>query len=107
MATTIAPAYAVHAFAGLTTICGRPVTRSQAGRTITASTGRIAGSPTISAPMKIASQPLRVTATRGVRGHRTGLSPGSDQPPGMNSRRFSALVPPEVWITRTGPTPRA
>mgnify|MGYP003694643237 CR=1 FL=1 len=37
---------------------------SQAGRTTTARTGRIVGSPIISSPMNSASQPLRVTATR-------------------------------------------
>src|SRR6186713_2876594 len=47
----------------LTTISGRPVTTSHAGRTTTASSGRIVGSPIISSPMNSASQPLRVTAT--------------------------------------------
>src|SRR5262245_15204055 len=51
-------------FGARTTISGRPVTTSHAGSTMTTSSGRIVASPIISAAMKIASQPLRVTATR-------------------------------------------
>ena len=46
------------------TISGRPVTTSHAGSTTIARIGVIVGSLTSRAPMKIASQPLRVTATR-------------------------------------------